>query len=733
MSTPFEIGVSIVTLIQVAAKILQVTTQFTAEVSSASDRNSDLVSQVSLLQDVLPSVQRTLERRQAHIASRPVTPDEQDLLDAMYNVLNRIQTTVDLFAQKVSSLGGATGRWREVLLQLKLMKHASDIASLESRLNSEMSSLQLMMTCYSWYDKLMENEALPGYSANDEMTYQILTNINGNMQSFRQELNRLTDQLGVDPADCLVNQGPRGDKEYPKDEWNDLKMMLNCFDAATTMIKNLSRSGSVVTKLDGKGQAGSLWDSNPECYDPELQTELIRSCKERAERDLKLHNFSSAEFYLRRAIEEARKREIFHKMPFDERYEFETMLVKAYLGLSKFNLAASTLQALKPVAERNSANHAELWYLITDVCRRQYEATHDPRHFEEWDTSAVKAYNLARQLSSSPEYLIIGSRLLFETAKLMIEAHKRKNDDIIVNLLQDRHPGVVNLFRDTVPPEEDTRRSSARSCPPLPSTTPSRSTTRSGSVVSAPPMQNSVSVPQQSISLFEAIRQEDMAAVKDLLARNPGITEETDEDGQTPLVCAVKKRDILLVRILVHRSPVHIRDKSNKTVLHHAVFSYNHKDMVKAIIDHKDITPELINATDSKGQTALHQCVIYQKLDAARHLIAHGASLDVEDICGDTPPQLAESEKRLDFVKLFQQARVLIESTAFATMPFDMRYRYLCSTQPPRWHIPSSTAIDERRSSSDSDHVRRISSTSTSRTTAPSTRSVRKLFGRSRS
>src|SRR4051812_13940986 len=119
----------------------------------------------------------------------------------------------------------------------------------------------------------MENNASPGYSTDVGMTEHILANINGNMQLFRQELNRLTAQLGVDPADCLVTQGPPGDKEYPSDEWHDLKMMLNCFDAANSMVKNLSRCGSVITG-DGSGNSNktdSIWPRSLEVYDRELQ------------------------------------------------------------------------------------------------------------------------------------------------------------------------------------------------------------------------------------------------------------------------------------------------------------------------------------------------------------------------------------------------------------------------------------------------------------------------------
>lgn len=152
MSSPFEIAAAAISLVHIAAKILDVTARFTAETKTVNDRSSDLISQVTLLHDVLPPVAQTLSRRQERIAERPVTPDEQSLLDAIAGVINRLHTTVQLFEEKVSKLSGPPGRWRDVLLQLKLMKSESDIASLENRINSEMSSLQLMMTCYTWYE-----------------------------------------------------------------------------------------------------------------------------------------------------------------------------------------------------------------------------------------------------------------------------------------------------------------------------------------------------------------------------------------------------------------------------------------------------------------------------------------------------------------------------------------------------------------------------------------------------
>ena len=153
MSSPFEIAAAVIGLVHVAAKILDVTTRLTAGTKTVGDRSSDLISQVTLLHDVLPPVAQTLNRRQERISERPVTSDEQNLLDAIAGVINRLHTTVKLFEDKVDKLSGSPGRWRDVMLQLKFMKNESDIASLENRINSEMSSLHLMMTCYTWYDQ----------------------------------------------------------------------------------------------------------------------------------------------------------------------------------------------------------------------------------------------------------------------------------------------------------------------------------------------------------------------------------------------------------------------------------------------------------------------------------------------------------------------------------------------------------------------------------------------------
>ena len=153
MASPFEIAAAAIGIVHVAAKILDVTAQFAADTKTVNDRSKDLVSQVTLLHDVLPPVAQTLNRRQECIAERPVTPDEQGLLDAIAGVIDRLHTTVKIFEEKVEKLTGPPGRWRDAMLQLKFMKSESDIASLENRINSEMSSLHLMMTCYTWYDK----------------------------------------------------------------------------------------------------------------------------------------------------------------------------------------------------------------------------------------------------------------------------------------------------------------------------------------------------------------------------------------------------------------------------------------------------------------------------------------------------------------------------------------------------------------------------------------------------
>ena len=551
----------------------------------------------------------------------------------------------------------------------------------------------------------MENESLPEYTTDDVMPNQILVKINENMHSFRTELNRLTVQLGVDPADALIRQEPPAhEKESPNEGWSDLTMMLNCFDAANSMIKNFSRAGSVVTSEPTVDVTG--------CYDLDLLTHLIRTCHDRADNDLKNENYKSAEEYLLRAIDGAKKRQTHYGIPFNERYEFEKKLAEAYLGLTKFDMAAKTLEDLKPVAETSPLSRAELAYLLADLSGRQYHKdTRNSQHLAGWIKSTIVAYNSARNLP--PHSHFEDSKLLLKSVRLMRKAHLCKGDDIIAQELSKRHPEADSDHEDNgmlASDPDEGRKDSIRSCPTLPSTSISTSGSRSNSVASEPvlppPPLNDPQIDQQAIELFIAIKDENIAAVKDLLVRSPRITWKTDEKGRTPLMCAISKRDITIAKLLVHRSPIHIVDKGSKTVFHHAVFGY--KDRVKVIIDHKDVTPALLDMVDNDGLTALHQCVLHQRLDEARHLIAHGASLDIRDNAGYTAAAIAEEENRRNFKELFRLANTLVESGRFGSMPYEARYKYLCGVsarQAPRnstsWM--STTSSRERKPSKGSD------------------------------
>lgn len=223
------------------------------------------------------------------------------------------------------------------------------------------------------------------------------------------------------------------------------------------------------------------------------------------------------------------------------------------------------------------------------------------------------------------------------------------------------------------------------------------------------------------MDLINAITEENIEAVEELVARDPWITRDTDEKGRTPLMYAIISNDMSTVMKLIHHSPVRVKDKDGKTAFHHAVFGHTRKEMVKAIIGHREVTPALLDAVDSLGQTALHQCVAYQQIFPARHLIAHGASLDIKDRLGDTPMALA---KQQNFKDLFNQARTLIESGRFATMSTDGRFKCLGGvSQPARLSTSSgSPASVHDRKSSKSSGTRREGSISTGGSSTPSTK-----------
>jgi ankyrin repeat protein len=119
-----------------------------------------------------------------------------------------------------------------------------------------------------------------------------------------------------------------------------------------------------------------------------------------------------------------------------------------------------------------------------------------------------------------------------------------------------------------------------------------------------------------------------------------------DRSMQAPITKAVENGDKMAVQIFSDHdeSTLQVKGDAEWSLLHYAVTSKKAgTDMICLLLDH---APELKDAVDLSGQTALHHCVAKERLEHARTLLEHEHRLDVHatDSISRTPLYLAASK-----------------------------------------------------------------------------------------
>jgi ankyrin repeat protein len=130
-----------------------------------------------------------------------------------------------------------------------------------------------------------------------------------------------------------------------------------------------------------------------------------------------------------------------------------------------------------------------------------------------------------------------------------------------------------------------------------------------------------------------------------------------DNDGWTPLKCAVYKRHVVCARQLIERGADFKRryGSSQRTLLHSAA-GLGHDEIVRMLLDRG----ALADTQDDGGFTALHIAAWNGCLTTVRLLLEAGARMDIEDWWGDTPASLGrksplEAEVREGMVRTILQ------------------------------------------------------------------------------
>ena len=143
-------GGAIVSIADVAARVGFRLARFLREVKDASETRSSLHEKATALHDVLEAVEAAMRKRNAQVHTKPVSDDEREILVRLTAALDRCESRVKRFEEKLGGLGrgGTEPRlWERVTLQLKLDVQGPGIARVERDIQADTAVIQLQLTC----------------------------------------------------------------------------------------------------------------------------------------------------------------------------------------------------------------------------------------------------------------------------------------------------------------------------------------------------------------------------------------------------------------------------------------------------------------------------------------------------------------------------------------------------------------------------------------------------------
>ncbi len=151
--------------------------------------------------------------------------------------------------------------------------------------------------------------------------------------------------------------------------------------------------------------------------------------------------------------------------------------------------------------------------------------------------------------------------------------------------------------------------------------------------------------------IHEAVKNNDLAKVRNLINGSPDLVFSKDEDGFTPLhLAAANGYKEMAELLLASKADVNAKDNSESTPLHQAVAAgRQHAELLEVLIARKAD----VNAADTNGLTPLHYATLADNGKAAKLLLTHGAHPDVRDkVDGNTPLIIAAGKGYKDLAEV---------------------------------------------------------------------------------
>ncbi|HAM40163.1 MAG TPA: hypothetical protein DCP69_02185 [Candidatus Omnitrophica bacterium] len=186
--------------------------------------------------------------------------------------------------------------------------------------------------------------------------------------------------------------------------------------------------------------------------------------------------------------------------------------------------------------------------------------------------------------------------------------------------------------------------------------------------------------PVKRTAIHEAGRAGNVAKVKQLLAETPGLVNETDLLGDTPLHVAVQVGSMELAELLLAaKADVNAKANAGWTALHWAAYGRN-TPMAELLLRNKAD----VNARNSVGYTPLHWAAWRNSKALVELLLAHKADVNAADHDRRTPLHYAVlwSSKEVVQTLIAHNADVNAKATADvlptgnAITPLDVADRY---------------------------------------------------------